>query len=227
VPRWRTEKATREGGSEWEPIKILLQRENSTYTPIATWFTRTHKSGSKLGTHKPTRPRDKTRTKLEELEAEANHKRWSNKMSAWAGADSPHSRGRPFVVPWQAVCTALADYPKKPPKPPVVHHKERTVRRQPANHPPCADRLYSTHGPSAKPRPPKIHRQNGSNGRHEWTCDEHKEHLVEILLMDRPHEAREQSARSTDSSPSSTLWRSTLPSFHPISRINQGKATKS
>jgi hypothetical protein len=22
---WRTEKATREGGSEWEPIKILLE----------------------------------------------------------------------------------------------------------------------------------------------------------------------------------------------------------
>jgi hypothetical protein len=30
---WRTDSATREGGSEWEPIKILLQRENSAYAP--------------------------------------------------------------------------------------------------------------------------------------------------------------------------------------------------
>jgi hypothetical protein len=82
-------------GGEWEPIKLLLQRENLAYTPIATRFTLTHKSGSKLGTHKPTRPRDKPRTKLEGLEAEANHKRQSNKLSAWARADCPHSRDRP------------------------------------------------------------------------------------------------------------------------------------
>jgi hypothetical protein len=124
--RWRTEKTTREAG-EWEPIKILLQRENSAYTAIATRFTRTHKSGSKLGTHKSTRPGDKPRTKLEGLEAKANHKRRSNKMSAWAGADCPHSMGGPSVVPWQTVRTALAEHPKKPPECPVAHHEKRTV----------------------------------------------------------------------------------------------------
>jgi hypothetical protein len=73
----KNRKGDQRGGSEWEPIKILLQRENSAYTPIATRFARTHKSGSKLGTHKPTRPRDRPRIKLEGLEAEASHKRWS------------------------------------------------------------------------------------------------------------------------------------------------------
>jgi hypothetical protein len=120
-------KGDQRGRSEWEPIKFLLQRENSAYTPIATRFTRTHKSGSKLGTHKSTRPGDKPRTKLEGLEAKANHKRRSNKMSAWAGADCPHSMGGPSVVPWQTVRTALAEHPKKPPECPVAHHEKRTV----------------------------------------------------------------------------------------------------
>jgi hypothetical protein len=133
-------KGDQRGGSEWEPIKFLLQRENSAYTPIATRFTRTHKSGSKLVTHKPTRPREKPRIKLEGLEAEANHKRRSNKMSAWAGADSPHSRGRPSTVLWRTVCTALANRPKKPPEPPVAHHEKRTVHRLPADRSPRADR---------------------------------------------------------------------------------------
>jgi hypothetical protein len=198
-------KGDQRGGSEWEPIKILLQRENSAYTPIATRFTRTHKSGSKLGTHEPTRPRDKPRTKLEGLEAEANHKRRSNKLSAWAGADCPHSRGGPSTVPWRTVRSALADRPKKLPEPPVAHHEKWTVRNLPADRSPHTDRPYSTHGPSAKPHAPKIHRQNGSNGRHERTCDKHEEHLAESLLADCLHGASGPSAKSTDSSPSSTL----------------------
>jgi hypothetical protein len=180
-------------------------KENSTYTPIATRFTRTHKRGSKLGTHKPTRPRDKTRTKLEGLEAEANPKRRSNKLSAWVGADCPHSRGGPSTVPWWTVRSALSDCLKKPPEPPVAHHEKQTVHHLLADCPPRADRLYSTHGPFAKPRAPKIHRQNGSNGRHERAHDEHEEHLVKSLLADRPHGSRGLSARSVDSSPSSTL----------------------
>jgi hypothetical protein len=45
---WRTETANQRGGSEWEPIKILSQK-NSTYIPIAT-PSHTQTSGS---THKP------------------------------------------------------------------------------------------------------------------------------------------------------------------------------
>jgi hypothetical protein len=185
--------------------KNLLQRENSTYAPIATRFTRAHKSGSKLDTHKPTRLRVKPRMKLAGLEVEANHKRRNKKMSVWAGADCPHSRGGPSAVPWQTVQTTLADRPKKPPKPPVAHHEKRIVRRLLADRPPCAERPYSTHGPSAKPHAPKIHRQNGSNGRHERTHDEHEEHLAETFLADRPHGSCRLSARSANSSPSSTL----------------------
>jgi hypothetical protein len=52
-----------ERGSEWELIEILSYEMNSTYTLIFTQITYTHKSGSKLGTHKPTSPRDMPRIK--------------------------------------------------------------------------------------------------------------------------------------------------------------------
>jgi hypothetical protein len=52
------------GGNEWEPIKILSYEMNSTYNPIVTRITHTHKSGSKLGTHKPTSPRDNPQIKM-------------------------------------------------------------------------------------------------------------------------------------------------------------------
>jgi hypothetical protein len=203
------------------------KRELGLYPDCHLIHAHTHNSGSKLGTHKPTRSRDKPQTKLEGLEAEANHKRRSNKLSAWVGVDCPHSRGGPSAVPWQTIRAALADCLKKPLEPPVAHHEKKTIRRLPADRPPRADRPYSTHGPSAKPRAPKIHRQYGSNGRHERTHDEHKEHLAESLPADRLHGSRRLSVRSVGSSSSLTLSRSTLPSFHPISRINQGKATKS
>jgi hypothetical protein len=48
IPLERPKRRTREGGSEWEPIKILSQK-NSAYIPIAT-PSHTQTSGS---THKP------------------------------------------------------------------------------------------------------------------------------------------------------------------------------
>jgi hypothetical protein len=78
-----------------EPIKILSYEMNSAYTSIATRNTHTHKSGSKLGKHKPTGPRDKPRIKKRQ------HKTRDNLPDQ----DGPSARGlKPSVGVRRTVC---------------------------------------------------------------------------------------------------------------------------
>jgi hypothetical protein len=139
--------------------------------------------------------------------------------SAWRGGLSAGLR--------RTVRTVKSDHTQIAPEPPVAHLEIQTVRTLPADHPPSRDCPHLPRGPSIRPLANENQRLDGSNKRHARTRDDHEEQPAVRLLADRPQGTCGPSARRFIYSLSSSSPKSTPPSLCPISRINQGIATKS
>jgi hypothetical protein len=121
-----------ERGSEWELIKILLQRENSAYAPNSKPRIPTRVcQGSIVTADLPTleanskRSQSKSETqRAKDLAAQHWNRRTVRKhqrtvREAWA--DSPQTPGGPSVWPRRTVREATTDRPKTTPEPLVLH----------------------------------------------------------------------------------------------------------
>jgi hypothetical protein len=140
----------------------------------------------------------------------------------WSGGPSAQ-RGRTIRRARRTVRKHRADHPKMAPESLVAHREKRIVRALPVDCPPRTDCPHSPHGLSAKHLAP----ENGSKHELARTREEHDEHLICRLLADRSRPPGGLSAMHRQNCPNSTSTRSTPPSLHSISRINQGIATKS
>jgi hypothetical protein len=212
------------GGSEWEPIKILLLRELRQYPKFTTKDSHTSLPRSRSHNGR-TNPRNKPQT-IPKWKHEARTKGLS--YSETAQADCPRSPG--------GLSAGTADGPRPTADGPLITN--RTT--QPA--PPHADGPYHVFGRSAsnscrvdcprrsgrlsaKPLSTKSHWPTRSKQRRSRTREEHEEHLGKTLHADCPHPPCGRSARcklARGQQPENQL-ESTLPPIEgPIRRTREG-----
>jgi hypothetical protein len=106
------------GGSEWESIKILLQRENSAYAPdsqprIPTRVCQGRVVTMDLSTLGANPNRSQSESETQRAKDLAAH--------ALDQADRPQAPGGPSARPRRTVRVAATDRPKRTPEPPVLH----------------------------------------------------------------------------------------------------------
>jgi hypothetical protein len=203
--------------------KKSSRRSNSTYAPNSPPRIPTQLPRS-CSHSEPTNPRNKPQT-IPKLKWNSRSKGLSS--SARHQADSPQGwGGRSADTRW-TVRDPRADSPEITIEPPVEHLEKRTVRESTADGLSLADGRATPGGLSGQLPPNKNHRHDRSERSETRTHEEHEEQLTAGLLTDGPPNLRGRSARCGNSSPSPTSQRSNHPSRCPISRINQGIATKS
>jgi hypothetical protein len=185
-----------EGGIEWEPTKILLQRENSTYAPnlqprIPTRVCQGHVVTTDLptlGTNPKQSQSGGTNQEAKDLATLCSTRRTVREPTA----DRPRGSGGPSENDSQTSNTALTitDLPWRHLGPSAINTLVADCPRTPC-------------GPSAKPPATEDGWKSGSKGRHSRTSDEHEEHQSSCLHADRPRPIGGLSTRHKQNSPNS------------------------
>jgi hypothetical protein len=203
------------GGSEWEPIKNLLQRENLAYAPNSQPQIPTRVcQGSVVTADLPTLGAN---PKWSQSESETQGAKdwatqhWTRRTVCKHRADRLRGLGGLSADTGRTFHEAKGDCPRGCDGP--SENNPRTSSTAPS----ITDPPRWARGPSAPSHTirhssrivrehlaTKIHRQNGSNEKHARTREEHNELLAESHLADRPLGARGLFAWSADSSPNST-----------------------